>query len=75
MNLAKHISDHDLSRAEICAAVGISRSMLSLIEGGKRRIAADKLSVFSRVLGVNPEELRPDLAAMFRSDSVEEGRQ
>lgn len=65
MNLADHIEANKLSRADICAATGISRAMLSLIESGKRRIGVDKAESFAAALGLPVHKVRPDLALMF----------
>lgn len=69
MNLAEHINATGLSRADICAASGISRGMLSLIESGKRRIGVDKASAFAAALGIPVHQVRPDLAEMFGTAS------
>lgn len=63
--ITEHIEACPLSRAEICARAGISRAMLSLIENGKRKISADRTRALAEVIGVSPETLRPDLAAIF----------
>lgn len=39
--------------------------MLSLIEAGKRKISAERASALAETIGVSPEILRPDLAAIF----------
>ena len=68
MNITKHIEACGLNRAEICARSGISRSMLSLIERGQRRIGVEKAAVFAAALGVPVQAVRPDLAEMFAGD-------
>lgn len=73
MDLAKHIEASGLSRADICAAVGISRGMLSLIESGQRRIGVEKAAALAAALKVPVALVRPDLADMFSTPQTSEG--
>ncbi|KJZ31649.1 hypothetical protein TW83_07755 [Paracoccus sp. S4493] len=65
MEIREHITARGLSRAQICAAAGISRGMLSLIESGHRRIGVEKAEAFAAALGLPIASVRPDLAQMF----------
>ena len=73
MNITKHIEASGRSRADICAAVGISRGMLSLIESGHRRIGVEKALVFADTIGVPLSIVRPDLAGILISKEKSEG--
>ena len=53
------------TREQICAEAQISRGMLSLIERGERRIGVQSVAKLAAALGVDPADLRPDLAALF----------
>ncbi|MBD9528405.1 helix-turn-helix transcriptional regulator [Paracoccus sp. PAR01] len=65
MNITEHIVNNGLSRSQICAKAKISRTMLSLIESGKRQIGPDRAQDFADALGVPVESVRPDLAKLF----------
>jgi transcriptional regulator with XRE-family HTH domain len=65
MNITNHIKKCGKTRAEICAEAGISTAYLSMIEHGERRIGVAKLTALADALGVDPADIRPDLAAIF----------
>ncbi|PTW45674.1 helix-turn-helix domain-containing protein [Rhodovulum kholense] len=65
MNITALIEKSGLSRKQVCERSGVSRSMLSLIESGKRQVSPERAQKLAAVLGVTVEELRPDLAALF----------
>ena len=70
MDLTEHIKARGLSRAKICADAGISRSMLSLIERGHRRIGTDSAAAFAAALGLTVDAVRPDLAGLFNAPTT-----
>lgn len=45
--------------------VGVSGVQWHRYETGARRISSEKTPTISRVTGIPPEQLRPDLAAVF----------
>lgn len=67
MNITEIINKSGMSREEICQKSGVSRSMLSFMENGKRQIGPDRAAILADVLGVSVSDLRPDLAAIFSS--------
>lgn len=68
MNISKSIRLSGKTRGEICEEAGISRPYLSLIESGERKIGLAKVARLAAALGIEPKDLRPDLAA-FASPS------
>lgn len=73
MSITDHIEASGLSRGQICERAGVSRSMLSLMESGKRQIRADRAKALAEVLGVAVADIRPDLAKVFDATSNERG--
>ena len=69
MNITDHIEKNGLKRANICADAGISRSMLSQIEKGRRRIGVDRAVAFAAALRIPVHDVRPDLTEMFVGDA------
>lgn len=54
-----------LSLEEAGALVGVSGVQWHRYETGTRRVSSEKVPSLSRVTGIPPEELRPDLADIF----------
>ena len=46
-----------LSQEYLAKQLGISRSAISLIEKGKRKVTSDELDIFSRIFGISTDEL------------------
>jgi len=46
-----------LSQDYVAKQVGINRAAVALIEGGKRKVSAEELSLFSKVYGFSVDEL------------------
>lgn len=59
----------NLSQEYIAKQLGISRSAISEIENGRRKISAEELKMFSDIYGVSTDELlndkQPDDVKMF----------
>ncbi|NKJ92830.1 helix-turn-helix domain-containing protein [Rhizobium leguminosarum bv. viciae] len=60
----------ELKQEEAAQAVGISRSALSQIENGKRKVDAVELSNFARIYGQTIEHLSGDAQELAIPDSV-----
>ncbi|MCA0919693.1 helix-turn-helix domain-containing protein [Pseudooceanicola nanhaiensis] len=77
MELRNLIQNSPLTRAEICRRAGFSRSYLSLLEAGERRVGLSKVSALADALGVGVGDLRPDLAELLgpHQPLAGEGRQ
>ena len=75
MTLTERIKASPLSRADICAQAGISPTMLSLIESGKRQIGPSKVAPLAAALGCSVTDLRPDLAAIFVDQKPSDGEE
>ena len=71
MNITDIINKSGMSREEICQKSGVSRSMLSFMENGKRQIGPDRAPILAEVLGVTVNDLRPDLAKIFSGGSAQ----
>jgi len=57
LRLQKARSELLLSQEYVAKQLNISRTAVSLIELGKRKVSSDELAVFSRLYGVSPDEL------------------
>lgn len=71
MSVTDLIIASGLTREQICDATGLKRSMLSMIERGKRRPTAEVACKLARVLNAHPSNFRPDLADLWRDDEAE----
>lgn len=58
-------SERAISIDEAGALVGVSGVQWHRYETGARKVSADKVPAVSRLTGIPPQELRPDLAAIF----------
>lgn len=56
---------HTLTIEAAGALVGVSGVQWHRYENGTRRISAEKVPAISKVTGIAPQELRPDLADIF----------
>ena len=56
-NLQKARSESNLSQEYIAEKLGISRSAVSQIERGKRKVSSSELNVFSDIFGISADEL------------------
>lgn len=73
MSISDHIVASGLSRAEICKRAQLSPAMLSMIETGNRKPSPRSARALAETLGVAPEDIRPDLAALFSKPSPAPG--
>ena len=64
MNITDIINKSGMSREEICQKSGVSRSMLSFMENGKRQIGPDRAAILA---DVPPEQRREALEDLFWS--------
>lgn len=53
------------TRAQICKEAGVSQSYLSLMESGHRQVGLPIVARLAATLGVDPVDLRPDLASLL----------
>ncbi|MDR6302567.1 DNA modification methylase/transcriptional regulator with XRE-family HTH domain/DNA-directed RNA polymerase subunit RPC12/RpoP [Nitrobacter vulgaris] len=67
-----------LSQAQVVAELGVTKSLLSLIENGKRQLTTDQVSVLAKVLRVPPDlllleagKLPDDVQGVFEHDAAE----
>lgn len=55
-----------MTQTELARRLGVTRAMVSLIEGGKRRMSVDLMISAAVRTGIEPALLRPDLAGALR---------
>lgn len=65
-------SDRAISIEEAGKLVGVSGVQWHRYETGARRISDRRIALVSRVTGIPPHELRPDLADIFGPSKEEE---
>lgn len=68
MNITEAIRLSGKTRKQICEESGISISLLSLAEKGKRNIGIYNIRAVADALGVTPSDIRPDFAALFADE-------
>lgn len=54
-----------MTQQDAAAALEVTAGFLSRVESGDYRFSADRVAEVSRVTGIPPQELRPDLADIF----------
>jgi len=57
LRLQKARTSLNLSQEYVAKRLGISRSAISQIELGKRKVSSKELSIFSNIYGISTEEL------------------
>lgn len=65
MKLKPYVEQSGKTREQICQEAGISRAFLSLLEAGERSVGPGKVVALANALGVKPQELRPDMVAIW----------
>lgn len=61
-----------MTQQDAASALNITAGFLSRVESGDYRFSTDKIAEVSRVTGIPPHELRPDLADIFLPRSKQE---
>jgi transcriptional regulator with XRE-family HTH domain len=57
-----------LSQEDLAALFGVTKPTVSRWETGTRKIDRDLLEIVAGKTGIDPRELRPDLARLFESE-------
>ena len=60
-NIKKNIKEKRIPQTEICQALGINESVLSLIINGKRLPSQSRLKALARYLKVSIKDLYPEV--------------
>ena len=60
-NIKKIIREKRIRQNEICQALGINESVLSLIINGKRKPNQERLKALARILNVSIKDLYPEV--------------
>lgn len=64
--------NENMTQQELAAATGLTQSTLSRLENGRRRPHPKTLRRLAEVLGVEPEELDPELTVAYQPRPVEQ---
>lgn len=65
--LARYRKKADLSQSEMAVILGISQSMVALIETGDRKPGAQLARKIEFVTGISREKLRPDIFGEYKA--------
>lgn len=71
--LKRYRASVNLSQQQVADTLGISKSLVCLIESGKRKPGPSLLPVIRDELGIAPEVVRPDLVKPFRALAKRKG--
>ena len=65
MNIKAIVAECGKTHSQIAEEVGVSRGYVSLVINGERLVGPEKIRAFADALGVEPKNIRPDLASLF----------
>lgn len=68
----KYRKSEKISKAKLAKRLGVSRASITRYESGEREVAIDLVPKFSEITKIPAEELRPDLAGLFRKQEPAE---
>jgi DNA-binding transcriptional regulator YdaS (Cro superfamily) len=59
-----------MTRSDLGALIGVQRNEIYRWERGERRIPPERVPHISRITGIAPELLRPDVFGPFENDAL-----